>query len=178
MMKLKDAELILMKNLKGQKNKMEDILVIAQAASIIKKNYSNNEIKNMYDITMTTFDRVNAINKLNSKGKSLVKNGLLKMEQAYHLSRVDSKRQDQVAKAIASMNSENTRLFVSFVLKQPKKSIEQLKKDFDKNYNRNISIVVTPMPDAMYNKLLLMAESKKKEPHNLIIELVEDYLGK
>ena len=76
------------------------------------------------------------------------------------------------------MNSENTRLFVSFVLKQPKKSIEQLKKDFDKNYNRNISIVVTPMPDAMYNKLLLMAESKKKEPHNLIIELVEDYLGK
>jgi len=177
-MNLKDAELILMKNLKGGKNKKEDILKIAKAALIVKKSYDNQEIKDMFGVTMTTFERINCINKLNPKGKSLVKKGLLKMEQAYHLSRIDSKRQDKVAKLVASMNSEDTRLFVSLALKQPDTTIEQLKKDFDKTQKRNLSVVVLPMPDTMFNKLEKVAISEKKDTHDLILDVVGDYLGK
>jgi len=177
-MKVKDAELILMKNLKGQKNKKDDILQIAKAASIVKEKYDNREIKDMFDVTMTTFERINCINKLNPKGKLLVKKGLLKIEQAYHLSRINAERQDDVAKLIASMNSEDTRLFVSLVLKQPNTNIGKLKKDFDKTHKRNLSMVVVPMPDTMFNKLEKVATSKKSETHDLILNIVEDYLGK
>ena len=178
MMNLKTAELILMKNLKGEKNKKDDILKIAKAASVVKKEYRNQEIKDMFDVTMTTFERINRINKLNPKGKVLIKKGLLKMEQAYHLSRIDSTRQDKVAKFIASMNSEDTRLFVSLVLKQPDATIEQIKQDFDKTRRRNLSMVVVPMPDTMFTKLEKVAISKKKEAHDLILDVVGEYLGK
>ena len=177
-MNLKDAEIILMKNLRGQRNKADDILTVAKAASVVRKSYSNGEIKDMFGITMTSFGRINSINRLNPKGRSMVKRGVLKIEQAYHLSRMDPGRQDQAAKTIASMNTSDTRLFVSLALEHPDRPVELLERDFARGRHGNISVVVTPMPDAMYNKLLRMAESQNKEPHDLIIELVGDYLGR
>lgn len=177
-MNLKEAELVLMRNLKGRKDRTGDILGLAKAASIVRKNYTRQDIRDMYGITMTSFERLNSINRLNPRGKSLVRRGALKAEQAYHLSRVDPGRQDRVACIISSMNTSETRNFVSLVLSNPDADVDDLKAEFDRGRGGGISIVVMPMPESMYNRLSRVAKSRKKEPHDLIMELVEERLGR
>lgn len=176
-MKLKEAELILMKNLKGQKNKRANILQMAKATAIIKKSYSNKEIHDMFGITNTSFERVNTINKLNQKGKNLVKKGTLKIEQGYHLSRIEKEHQDEVADIIATMNAHNTRLFTALVRSHKNTPIKKIKENFDKQNLQSISVVVVPMPNDLYLILQKKAASKEKEVNDLILDLVRKYVA-
>ncbi len=177
-MDLKQAELILMDNLKGSKNKKNDILSIAKAVNVVKNHYTTSDIKTMFEITPTSVNRINAINKLNTYSKKLIKQRKIKIEQTYHLSRLDGKRQDEAARIVASMNAHNSRIFVNMLLAQPTKTVKECKNIFDKSRNDDISLAVVPMPNDVYNSLERIATKNKKEPQDIILQLVEDYIGR
>ena len=177
MISLKKAELILMSNLKGRKNKVDGILDIAEAVSVVKKHYSVSDITNMYQITSTSVDRINSINKLNGYAKNLIKQEKIKIEQAYHLSRLSGKRQDEAANVITSMNAHNTRIFIKMLLAKPDKSVHECKKSFRTMNVDEVSVVVVPMPNDMYKNLEKNAAQQKKTVHDIILEVVENYIG-
>ena len=177
-MDLKRAEIILIDNLKGGRIKKDDMLSIAKAASIVKQHYSKSEIQQVFQISSTSIDRINAINKLNDFSKRLVRQEKIGIEQAYHLSRLTGKRQDEAARIIASMNAHNSRILVKMLLASPDRSVEQCKENFDKTVNNAISLVVVPMPNDMYVNLAKIAAKNKKEPQNIIVEMVRDFIGK
>ena len=178
MMSLKKAELILMSNLKGSKNKLDAILDIAEAVNVVKKHYSVNDITNMYQITSTSVDRINSINKLNICAKNLIKQEKIKIEQAYHLSRLNGKRQDEAANIITTMNAHNTRIFIKMLLAEPNKSVHECKKSFRTSNMDDVSVVVVPMPNDMYKNLEKNASLQKKTVHDVILDVMENYIGK
>ena len=177
MMSLKKAELMLMTNLKGSKNKLDGILDIAEAVNVVKKHYSVKDITDMYQITSTSVDRINSINKLNSHAKNLIDQGKIKIEQAYHLSRLTGKRQDEAANVITTMNAHNTRIFIKMLLSDPNKSVQECKKSFRAINLDDVSVVVIPMPNDMYKNLEKNAIRQKKTVHDIILEVVENYIG-
>lgn len=166
-----------MKNLKGQKNKIDKILTIAEAVNTVKKHYTQTELENMYEITSTSIDRINAINKLNRTAKNLLEQGKIKIEQGYHLSRLSGKRQDDASRVVATMNAHNSRLFVKMLLESSKKTVQECKESFERMDVNNISVVVVPMPNDVYENLEKIAKRNNQTAHDIILQLTEKYIG-
>ncbi len=175
-MDLKQAEIILMDNLKGGRKKKDNILHIAEAAKIVKHHYSKSDIRKIFQISPTSIYRIVAINKLNDFSKNLVQQNRIGIEQAYHLSRLAGKRQDEVARIVGSMNSHNSRIFIKMILSNPSQSIQKCKNEFDKTVINDISMVVVPMPNDVYISLAKRAAIEKKEPQDIILNLVRDFI--
>ena len=174
-MEKQEAERILMRNLKGPKIKNASTLELAKASEVVKKNISTKEMTKLFDVSHTMLSRINKINKLTKKSKEVIKKSNLGIEQSYLLTQLPEQQQEKAAKAILDMTSHETRKFIRLV-KNSEKSIDQCKKEFDDTIRKKFSLLVIPMPENLYQQLTKLAKKSKKDPHDLAIKVLEEYI--
>ena len=175
-MNISTAEQILMRNLKGQKNKTNTVSDIAQAACIVKNRHDSKTIQDLFGVSMTTFDRINKINKLSSKTKKLIEKYNLGLELAYHLSRIPENKQYNIILVLKSMNSENGRRLINYVLGNPTKTITECQKFIRKSYSKDITMLVIPLPSDSYKKFERTAHKKKMDVHDFAYKILEKHI--
>lgn len=157
-----------MSNLKGSKKKPSDLLTFAKATRILLKNKGRWGIKEMSDYFGTSQYMIRQIDKINELDKELqrlVTENNLGIEAAYHLWRIQQSKDRGLKNAkkafdvIKNMKSAEVRTFTHFFLKNPDLSLEQCKELSDKVHPEEIKILVLPLNEITFEKLL--KESKK-----------------
>lgn len=173
------ATKLLMANLKGSKKKKVPLTEMAEAIRYlnIKKNKTFDEMSRLFDVSKYMLFQINKINELNDSSKTIIKNGELGIEQSYLLSKFKNKRQDAVAKELKSMNAHESRKFVNLLLVNENLSVLECKKIFEEKILKKFSMVVIPMPENMYRKLVFTAKKSKKNVHDFAYSILENYLN-
>ena len=173
-MKRKEAERIVMSNLKGSKIKSVDTVTLAEAVREVGKSMKQGEMNKFFDVSHTMLQRINRINQLSEKTKEIVRESGFGIEKSYMLTQIPVEQEEKVAKAIIGMTAHDTRKFIK-MLKISEKSIEECTKDLEA-MQKTFSLVVIPMPESLYRQLLILARKHKKEPHDLALSILEEYI--
>src|SRR2546422_8506572 len=97
--KVKTATLILLRSLKGRKNKPHNLVEVAEACRTLRddKDWGWKEMSRFFKVSVYMLRQIDRINDLNPTAKKLVRRGKIKIEQAYQLSRLTGSRQDEAA---------------------------------------------------------------------------------
>jgi len=175
-MNLKDAQRVLMRNLKGAKNKQASVLELAEAVSTVKEEMKTNEMTKLFDISHTMLAQINKINSLDDKAKKIVGKEKLGIEQSYLLTKIPKEKQKEVAKAIVDMSAHETRQFMKFLKKHGNQTIEWCKKEFDQKFRKKFSLLIIPMEDTLFQELVKIAKSKRIQAHDLAYSIIGDYI--
>lgn len=175
-MNYKEATKILMRNLKGSKNKQVSTLELAEAMQEIRNKMPTKEMEKFFDISHTMISRINKINGLEDDTKKIIQKANLGIEKSYLLTKLSGNRQIEAAKEIVSLNAHNSRQLINLLIKKPKDTVKQLRNYFEKNYMKKFSLLIIPMSDDLYSLLLKKATKAKKTPHDLAFQVLEDYL--
>lgn len=174
----KTATKILMANLKGSKSKDVLLTDMATAIHVLKtKGRKLEDMAKLFDVSKYMLFQINKINKLNDYAKKCIKKRELGIEQSYLLSKLSGTRQDQVAKELLNMNAHDSRKFVNLVLNEEKMSVAQCKKLFEEKILKKFSMLVIPMPENMYKKLVNRSKKSKKDVHDFAYSVLEDFLN-
>lgn len=173
----KQAVQILMRNLKGSKNKPDSLLQVAESVNFLKKTTSLNDMKRMFDVSSTMLNQINRLNKLNDFSKKLLQNGKLGIEKGYLLARLNGKRQDEAAKEIVNLSSHDSRTFIDLLIKNEKVSVSDCTQQFNQKISKKMDLLVIPMPYGVFNELERQSKKKRLDPHDLAFKILEEYLN-
>lgn len=175
-MNLKDAERVVMRNLKGSKVKQISVLEFAEAVNTVKEKMKISEMTKLFDISHTMLTQINKINSLDPRAKKIIEKEKLGIEQSYLLSKLSQPMQEEVAKAITDMSAHETRQFMKFLKKHNKQPVSWCKKEFDQKFRKKFSLLIIPMEDTLFRELSSIAKNKKIQPHDLAYRVIGDYI--
>lgn len=119
--------------------------------------------------------QIDKINDLNPSAKTLVRERKIKIEQAYQLSRLKGRRQDEAAIEVVNLSAHETRKFVDLLLKSDA-SVKVCKEIFEKKYLRQYNLLVLPMKDDTYRALQKSAKKAAATLHDHALGILEGYL--
>lgn len=166
---------ILMANLKGSKKKQSNLLEIARACRLLNRLWGLKEMSNFFHVSEYMLRQIDKINDLDAETRTLVKKRRLGIDASYQLWRLDEKRRKEATKTIRQSTTEEIRAFVNLLHKYPKKSVDECKKEFDKNRDQNIKLLVLPLESKVFKQLKEIADKKGVTVHDFVIKLIRDH---
>lgn len=177
MMDVKTATVILLKSLKGRKNKPYNLLEIAEACRTLRDHpdWGWREMSRFFKVSVFMLRQIDKINDLNPPVKQLVKKGKIKIEKAYLLSKLEGERQNEAAMAMLDLSAHETRRFVDILLKS-NESVRESKEVFQKAHLKQFNLLVLPMKDNTYRALNKSAKEAGSNIHDHVLKILEEYL--
>jgi hypothetical protein len=176
-MDVKTATVILLKNLKGRKNKPQNLVDVAEACRTLKDHdkWGFEEMSRFFKVSVYMLRQIDKINDLNPSVKRLVREGEIKIEKAYQLSRLSGKRQDEAAPEVVNLSAHETRKFIDLLLKSDA-SVAECKKLLKETTLKQFNLLVLPMKDDTYRALKKSADKANATLHDHALSILEGYL--
>lgn len=172
-MKMKEAERILMRNLKGSRIKAVDTVTLAEAVKRVKIDMTVSDMVDLFNVSHTMLQRLNKINQLSDETKNIVKRLGFGIEQTYLLTRIPAKIEEKAARAMGGMSSHEARKFINMV-RNSGKSVEECKKEFNAQ-QKNFSLLVIPLHNDTYQLLSKQAKKSNKQIHDHALDILEKH---
>ena len=167
------ATAIMMANLGGSKNKPSNLLEFGEACRYWTKKIGVKGTAKRFKRSQTMIRQIDKINEIdNPRLRQMIKDGVFKIEAAYHLWRIKEPRRSQAAKVMKDMTSDDIRRFVYFIIKNPSLSIRECKGMFEEEKPKDINLLVLPLDSATYGKLEKEAEKKNLKIHDYALKLL------
>jgi len=171
----KDAA-ILMANLKGsKKNKPSNLIAVARACRRLKAKWGLAKMKEMYDISKTQLDWIDAINDLHEDAKKFVRQGKIGMEKGYLLAKLNRDLQAEAAREMIGMNGREARQLIH-LLRHKDMSVPEARELVKKVFDKKIHLLVLPLTTENYVKLQKIADSANTNMHDLALSALEDLI--
>ncbi len=170
---------ILITNL-NRKTKICGTLEIVQACKYLHNLYGSYErVAKKVGAGDETIRQYAKIAGLPKEVKNLIENGLLHgMEVPYQISRIkDFQRMMETAKAVHNMSSMDARDTIKYILRHPKKSVEECKRRIieSKRTTIDVHVIIVPLSDPVIQKL--KEESHQKSMTNLVEDIIKQQLS-
>ena len=174
-----EAVAIMMASLKGAKNKPVNLLKFAQACRFLSlhEKWGFKEMAKYFSASeymLRQIDKINDVAKESNKIKQLIKNGDLGIEACYQLSRIDEPKRSQTAKMLKDMNTDEIRRFVYFIVHNPKLSLEECKKLFEKEKPERVELLVIPLDGQTFDNLKKSANRSKLKVHDYALKVLKE----
>lgn len=175
-MKDEKAVAIMMGNLKGSKIKPSGLLELAEACRILKKKWGIKEMSHYFRVSQYMLRQIDKINDLNPKLKKLVEAGKLGIDASYQLWRLNEPKRSQVGEIVKDMNTDEIRVFVRLLHANPKLSVSDCKKLFDKMKSEKLRLLVLPLDTEIYERMKKSADKSKLTLHNYALKILRQGL--
>jgi hypothetical protein len=171
------AVAVMMANLKGSKKKPSNLLEFAKACRMLHNKWGIKKMSEFFNVSEYQLRQIDKINDLNLDVQKLVKEGKLGIEAAYQLWRLSGRRQSEAAEAVLGMTAYEVRSFVHLLKTKPNISVKECTKLFSKTSRSKINLLVLPLTSQTYNRLRQIASKSRKNVHDLVLKILEDYLN-
>lgn len=183
MMSEEKAVAIMMTNLKGAKtHKPSNLLEFAEACRTLKDEkgfgWGIKEMSRYFHVSgymLRQIDKINEV-KENPKLKKLIQQGELGIEDCYQLWRIKEPKRSQVAELVQNMTSDEVRRLVYFIVNNPKLSLTEIKKLFEKEKPEKIKLLVIPLDSVTYEDLKKFASHSKLNVHDFALKILENHM--
>lgn len=167
------AVAIMMANLKGSKNKPSNLLEFADACRLLIGKWGIKEMSRHFRVSEYMLRQIDKINELkNEKLRKLIKEGELGIEASYQLWRIKEPKRTQVANIVIDMTTDDIRRFVYFIVKNPKLSISECKKLFEKEKPEEIKLLVLPLDSKTYETFEKQANRSHLKIHDYVLKIL------
>jgi hypothetical protein len=170
------AVAILLANLKKSKKKPTNLIDIAQAIRILKKQWGLQKMTEFFTISSYQLRQIDKINDLDEKTKDLIQKGKLGIEASYQLWRLDSKRRKDAITYFKNMTTDEIRGFVYFIKKNPSLSVDECKKAFDKVRDTKFNVLMIPVESIIFNELTELSKKYKMNVHDYALKIIKTHL--
>lgn len=173
----KEATQILMSNLKGSKTKSVGVLKLAESAYVVSKKMTQNDMRDLFDVSNTMLGRIKKIYELDKTAKEIIERKKFGIEQSYLLCSFKPKDQKQIAELLSDLNIHESRRFIQLLKKNPNTDPVKIRKQFEEMIQNKFSLLVVPMRESLYSKLSGIAKNEKTDPHALASTILEAYVN-
>ncbi len=167
---------IMFANLKGGKKKPSNLIEFADACRTLQNKWKGGfkEMSDFFKVSQYMLRQIDKINELDDEVKKLVKAHKLGIDASYQLWRIDAIRRKDAMKIIPYLTTEEIRSFVNLLHKFPKKSVAECKKEFEKNRDKNIHLLVIPLQSEEFKELSNIAKEKKLSIHDFVLKIIKN----
>ncbi len=166
---------IMLANLKGGKKKPSNLIEFAKACRALRNNWKGgfNEMSEFFKVSQYMLRQIDKINDLDEETKKLVHSHRLGIDASYQLWRIDAQRRKDAMTIIPYLTTEEIRSFVNLLHKFPKKSVDECKKEFEKHRDKNVHILILPLPSEDFKQLSISAKEEKMSVHDFTLKIIK-----
>jgi len=170
------AAAILLANIKGHKKKPSKLTEVAEACRFLLDKWGLKKTAKFLNVSQYQLIQIDKINKLNSAIQKLIDNGKLGIDASYQIWRLKKSIRTEAALECVDLTSHEVRQLVHLLRNDEELTVKEAKKITKKALRNEFHLLTIPLSLQTHKRLSKIALKSKKEIHQLIVEILENFV--